>query len=265
MTLKAFGAVLIFISIATLNSQSPFNYQYSYSTEETVEFLYASAAAYCSNYQWLVNFTCGTVCSNLTGYQYFNSYQTTLSDGEPLQFIMIVNPNTQRFVTAFQGTSSPVQLVHELIASFSMNYTLGNIPGAQVLDYFGKFYEEVLRPNFIQYLQDAVQQYPDYMFIFTGHSLGAALTTLAGADAIMQGIVSASNTVMYTYGSPRVGNWAYSSYVDSLFGGIYRVVHYQDLVPHVPPCAIFGECSLSMTAEKKRTEKSGRYFLATMA
>jgi len=76
--------------------------------------------------------------------------------------------------------------------------------------------------------------------VFTGHSLGAALATLAGTDAILSNWISGSNTIMYNYGSPRVGNWAYSSKVNGLFAAFYRVVHFEDIVPHVPPCAISG-------------------------
>jgi len=54
---------------------------------------------------------------------------------------------------------------------------------------------------------------------------------------------------MYNYGSPRVGNWAYSSKVDGLFAAIYRVVHNADIVPHVPPCSLFGPCSISANGD----------------
>jgi len=42
--------------------------------------------------------------------------------------------------------------------------------------------------------------------------LGAALATLAGTDAILSNwIPSGANALMYNYGSPRVGNYEYSS------------------------------------------------------
>ena len=37
----------------------------------------------------------------------------------------------------------------------------------------------------------------------------------------------------YSFGSPRVGNQAFSDYVQSL-GVVQRITHYQDTVPHVP-------------------------------
>jgi hypothetical protein len=62
---------------------------------------------------------------------------------------------------------------------------------------------------------------------FTGHSLGAAISTLA-AYAI--GNVQA----LYTFGSPRVGNLAFAQAFASSDIPHYRVVHHQDIVPHVP-------------------------------
>jgi len=57
---------------------------------------------------------------------------------------------------------------------------------------------------------------------------------------------------MYTYGSPRVGNTYFAFAVSAAIPNIYRVVHYQDLVPHVPPCGLaslnpLASCTLSET------------------
>ncbi len=60
---------------------------------------------------------------------------------------------------------------------------------------------------------------------YTGHSLGAALATLAAARRTPR--------ALYTFGSPRVGNQAF---VDSLAHiPIYRIVDDQDIVTTLPP------------------------------
>lgn len=60
---------------------------------------------------------------------------------------------------------------------------------------------------------------------YAGHSLGAALATLAAASRAPQ--------ALYTFGSPRVGNQVF---VESLAQfPIHRVVDDRDLVPTLPP------------------------------
>ena len=66
---------------------------------------------------------------------------------------------------------------------------------------------------------------------FTGHSLGAALATLAAARF-------AQATGVCTFGSPRVGNRAFASAFAARFGGsARRYVADTDVVTHVPPPA----------------------------
>jgi len=64
---------------------------------------------------------------------------------------------------------------------------------------------------------------------FTGHSLGAALATLAG------GRIEGSH-VLYTFGSPRVGD---ERYVREYAVPAWRVVNNNDIVPHLPPPLFF--------------------------
>ena len=61
--------------------------------------------------------------------------------------------------------------------------------------------------------------------LFTGHSLGGALATLAASRH--------APTALYSFGSPRVGDEDFVSTLAAV--PAYRVVHHQDLVPHLPP------------------------------
>lgn len=67
----------------------------------------------------------------------------------------------------------------------------------------------------------------------TGHSLGGALAVLSAPDTKD---LFGSIAGLYTFGQPRVGNAEFASYFNSVVGA-FRVVHYGDLVPHVPPSA----------------------------
>jgi len=63
---------------------------------------------------------------------------------------------------------------------------------------------------------------------FTGHSLGAALATIAAARFAAIRPVQG----LYTFGSPRVGNANFAQTVPS---ANWRIVNNQDLVAHLPP------------------------------
>lgn len=69
----------------------------------------------------------------------------------------------------------------------------------------------------------------------TGHSLGGALATVAALD-----IKHTFNPPMkvYTFGQPRVGNGLYAHHFQSQIPDSYRVIHYADIVPHLPPIAL---------------------------
>jgi hypothetical protein len=66
-----------------------------------------------------------------------------------------------------------------------------------------------------------------------GHSLGGALATLNGADLVARGY---RNVSIYTFGAPRVGNYAFVSWLENRIGGenIRRVFHPADPVPMIP-------------------------------
>jgi len=81
---------------------------------------------------------------------------------------------------------------------------------------------------------DGVQKEPsirkDFRLLFTGHSLGAAMATLA---ASLQ-----KPAALYTFGSPRVGD---ADFVAILKGvANFRYVDCCDLVPRIPPEGVLG-------------------------
>ncbi|KAI2463382.1 alpha/beta-hydrolase [Annulohypoxylon bovei var. microspora] len=83
-------------------------------------------------------------------------------------------------------------------------------------------------------LKKAQAAQPTYKIVFTGHSLGGAVATVAAANAREQGYAAD----LYTYGSPRVGNKAFVSFVTAQAGAEYRVTHLDDPVPRLPPIVL---------------------------
>jgi hypothetical protein len=77
----------------------------------------------------------------------------------------------------------------------------------------------------------------DVPVFYTGHSLGAALATLAAARRFYDG--DSAPAALYSFGSPRVGTTAFMH----AFPGDFlhcRVINDRDLVPTVPPRQISG-------------------------
>lgn len=67
----------------------------------------------------------------------------------------------------------------------------------------------------------------------TGHSLGAALATLATAKLRLEKKHPVNG--LYTFGSPRVGNEEFAQSFENDFGGrAFRFVNNNDIVPRVP-------------------------------
>lgn len=70
--------------------------------------------------------------------------------------------------------------------------------------------------------------------IAIGHSLGGALATEA-VDAV---VLEHQQAELVTFGSPRVGNYAFAERVRAKSQSNVRYVHGEDVVPFVPFCAM---------------------------
>jgi predicted lipase len=79
----------------------------------------------------------------------------------------------------------------------------------------------------------AKAQQPSFKLVITGHSLGAAVATIAGA--YFRGVLNYPCDI-YTYGSPRVGNDYFVNFVSGTdLGHTYRITHLDDPIPQLPP------------------------------
>lgn len=68
----------------------------------------------------------------------------------------------------------------------------------------------------------------------TGHSLGGALATLAAFEIKYYQRQIPYNVVVYTFGSPRVGDIGFASMYNKLVSKSYRVHNLGDPIPHFP-------------------------------
>ncbi|KUI53627.1 Lipase [Cytospora mali] len=92
-------------------------------------------------------------------------------------------------------------------------------------------YQELRDRNVYKDVLLAKTQYPKYDIIVTGHSLGGAVASILGAYLREMFL----KVDIYTFGSPRIGNAALVKYVYNQPGKTYRITHYNDVVPRLPP------------------------------
>jgi hypothetical protein len=97
---------------------------------------------------------------------------------------------------------------------------------------------EELRTQMYNAIAIAEKACPDCnSFLVTGHSLGAAESAIAAVDlsyARPRAKVSVIN-----FGSPRVGHQDFAALLESRVA-LFRVVHFEDIVPHYPLMEPFG-------------------------
>lgn len=148
--------------------------------------------------------------------------------------------NDKMIVVAFRGTEKKVR---DFLADARLKLVDG--PVGKVHKGFRSGLDEVWdnkennqhMPQFIKQCQDNNQS-----IWFCGHSLGAALTTLAAAKYVLSSDSSDTEAVkgIYTIGQPRVGNREFAKGFNSVLAEkCFRIVNNNDTVPQIPPPGFF--------------------------
>jgi len=144
-----------------------------------------------------------------------------------------VGLTVDQIVVVFRGTvkASLANWLTDLTYRQTVPFHNGII-GAEAHDGFVEGYQDVQEQ--VRAAVDAfTKQYPKRPILFTGHSLGAALATLAAVDTKLTKRYS-NPTLLWTLGSPRVGNTALALYIDTNFPEAVRMTNRFDPVPRLP-------------------------------
>lgn len=172
------------------------------------------------------------------------------------QVVVVTDEQEDEILVGFRGTLLTIaQWTSNLEVKFD-RWEQG-----RVHDGFHKRYLEILWPT-LAYIRSARQRLPHADLIITGHSMGGAVATLFASKLASLNEPALTPTVVYTYGSPRVGDKAFAKFVDSQLGEkLIRVMNDWDMVTDLPPTA-FGYRHTGMLVVCKTTtsdcEKRGR-------
>eukprot|EP01100_Stratorugosa_tubuloviscum_P003324 TRINITY_DN179_c0_g1_i1.p1 TRINITY_DN179_c0_g1~~TRINITY_DN179_c0_g1_i1.p1 ORF type:complete len:290 (+),score=102.82 TRINITY_DN179_c0_g1_i1:45-914(+) len=202
-----------------------------YSNDTARQYLFLSYGAYC-NYSSLEDWNCKwcNYDSVVSNFRYTNSLYDQKTD--TFGFVGY-NPTLNQIIVTFRGSQSMQNWITNLNLAKMTPYPLD--PNSQVHE---GFYEAWLtvRSDTFKAVNNLRAIYPSYPVIFTGHSLGAALSVLAASEMSTQ----IKNVYVWNFGQPRVGNQGWVDFYANLINIIktFRVVNERDLVPHSPPMAL---------------------------
>ncbi|KAL6738320.1 hypothetical protein Aduo_011881 [Ancylostoma duodenale] len=136
-------------------------------------------------------------------------------------------------VLSFRGTMRFMQLVEEADLSAFHEKTQW-VAGGYVSTYFYNAFMAVWNGGLKESFEVLHAKYPGYDVWVTGHSLGASMASLAASYVISTQRINGSNVRLITYGQPRTGDWAFATAHNKQLSFSYRVVHWRDVVPHIP-------------------------------
>jgi hypothetical protein len=157
------------------------------------------------------------------GFKWVNGFVSTETD---TQAFLVLKNDQSYAVLAFRGTE--VTKSKDIITDAKAR--LASTIAGRVHGGFANAYQSV-EPEIIKSLSklDGIPLY------ITGHSLGAALATLATQRLERNNVFRRQIAACYTFGSPRVGNAEFDKDFKSV---VYRVINTTDIVTVIPLIAM---------------------------
>jgi hypothetical protein len=186
-----------------------------------------SKVSYCSGDK-IQSWSCGPDCDKLPGMRDITLHSNSKAG---TQGYTGYHPAEKAIIVAFRGSSNIPNWVNN-IKAYQRIYP--GCSGCKVHAGFDDSYHSlsgVIIPA-------VVSLYKKYKaeIVVTGHSLGAAMTTLAALD--IQAKTGIKVGRFYNFESPRMGNQAFAEYFAQQVPSAYRLTHYKDVVVHLPPMAL---------------------------
>jgi hypothetical protein len=200
----------------------------AYNEYDALVGVYYSNVAYC-NRSAIERWQCGKQCRFFPGVA-----NVTVAAGNKakVQGYVAYNPARHEVVMSFRNGVNLANVLQDL--DWGQTAFAGAPAGSKVHKGFYADYK-VLRPTLMPALLALVRAYPTASIFVTGHSLGAALSQFGYLD-VLRSVNATTQTTLYNFGCPRVGNPAFAKWADSFAqpGAHYRLVNATDPVPHIP-------------------------------
>lgn len=174
------------------------------------------------------------------------------------QVVVERDATEDRILVAFRGTT---QSISQWASNLEVKYDKWT-KGRVHTGFFKRFME--IRDETIEFIKNSRKQssFREAELIISGHSMGGAVATLFSSMLMSSEDNELYPDAVYTFGSPRVGDSAFSKFVDTQLGDrLIRVMNEFDMIPDLPP-KMFGyrHTGLLMLCKTGRSEctKYGR-------
>lgn len=252
--MKLFGVVLFLFFVSCFHQFSfVANAQYTDSLGRSTV-LYA-AAAYCEQntiLSWNFTATCQPFFNT------FKIYETYYAEDTDAYAYTGYDPTKELIIVGFKGTNPEdiLDWIDDITGSFFYNYTCTMAGGNsfQGSEGFCDYYRSLKDLGVLNDVITLLEAHPTYKLIITGHSLGGAAAVVHAVDLLywMSQNENHNPIFLVTYGQPRVGDYSLSNLLRPYFNyatNLFRIVHQQDVVPHIPFCCFTIEetCSADPT------------------
>ncbi len=170
-----------------------------------------------------------------TGYTLISTFTDTEVGGNPPIGFWCIKEN-EYLVLVFRGTEGDFEWFEDALI-LQEPLTISTLPNENLGCVHTGFLTTFQNLN--QTPAQALQAAPEALALaenatvfITGHSLGAAVATLASLD------LHAFNIATYTFGCPRVGSPTFAAAYDKFAPNNFRVTSGWDIIPPMPPVMI---------------------------
>ena len=138
----------------------------------------------------------------------------------------------KKYVFTFPGFKTNYHILSLFILSQLVDFE--NDKNIKVNKFFYLIFEIIKNDIFSEDIIKEIKQNKDYQIIFTGHSLGGAIATLA-SYYFKKHNIGDNEPILLTFGQPRVGNENFARSYMAIISNVYRIERENDIFSMFPP------------------------------
>lgn len=152
-------------------------------------------------------------------------------------YAILISMKYRKIIITFPGTRSLAQLIKELYYSNGVNFHIN--PTEKIMKYLLSVYS-LFRSDLEKDLESLFSTNKEYQFIFTGHSLGGNMASIAALYSVKYGKLKIlkNSPMLITYGQSRVGNDIFANEIMKYLPIVYRLTRQGDIVSNIPFCEL---------------------------